>query len=166
MRGWPVIGVGYKVHDHPFRASLPLRSIDGDRRREGGFLREGIETRARRAKLFRGKLIRSRERAWNYRRWSVGEEERGGKERGRWNTVVDRCLSKVGSLLWNDTSFFPWELRPGPPRCEPPRVGGICASSLFLFLPFPFLFLPPRLFFFFLFFFFPVPPFLFGRVIN
>lgn len=161
-------GYRCRVQDtRPSVSSIPSSSFDrwGSAER-GGILREGIETRARRAKLFRGKLIRSRERAWNYRRWSVGEEERGGKERGRWNTVVDRCLSKVGSLLWNDTSFFPWELRPGPPRCEPPRVGGICAFSLFLFLPFPFLFLPPRLFFFFLFFFFPVPPFLFGRVIN
>lgn len=74
----------------PSVSSIPSSSFDrwGSAER-GGILREGIETRARRAKLFRGKLIRSRERAWNYRRWSVGEEERG--EEGGTRSLIDVC---------------------------------------------------------------------------
>lgn len=77
----------------PSVSSIPSSSFDrwGSAER-GGILREGIETRARRAKLFRGKLIRSRERAWNYRRWSVGEEERGGRrEEGGTRSLIDVC---------------------------------------------------------------------------
>lgn len=75
----------------PSVSSIPSSSFDrwGSAER-GGILREGIETRARRAKLFRGKLIRSRERAWNYRRWGRRKGE-GRREEGGTRSLIDVC---------------------------------------------------------------------------
>lgn len=76
----------------------------------------------------------------------------GGGGEGGTRSLIDVCR-KSDRYFGTIRLFFlgQEEVRPGPPRCEPPRVGGICASSLFLFLLFPLLFLPLVFpFFFFL----------------
>ena len=161
-----------------FRPSLPpnLRSIDeGEREREGGgIFARGDWDASEEIQVVSGKI--------DLKPWttvelpSMGEEERGGGrerererkvEHGRWSMFVESRIATLERYV-----FFSLGRGggpgPGPPRCEPPRVGGICASSLFLLPSVPFL-ASSSLFSSLSYFSFSLSlilPFLLGRVIN